>query len=166
MGAPHLSEAQQSELGDVLAEYRDRVTTELGLAKNEIAEILVKDCYPIRSPPYCIAPGMVKLREEIEGLVGKDIIVPSKSPWTSPMVPVRKKGTDRIRLCIDYRHLNEVTINDPFQMPCIEDLLNQVARTTWLSKLDLNKGFYQVPLSTNSQEKMAFCPSWGKFAFK
>ena len=72
--------------------------TELGLAKNEIAEILVKDCYPIRSPPCRIAPGMVKqLREEIEGLVGKDI-VPSKSPWTSPMVPVRKKGTDRICL--------------------------------------------------------------------
>ena len=71
---------------------------------------------------------MVKqLREEIEGLVGKDIIVPSKSPWTSPMVPVRKKGTDRIRLCIDYRRLNEDTINDPFQMPCIEDLLNEVA---------------------------------------
>ena len=43
MGAPHLSEAQQSELGDVLAEYLDRVTTELGLAKNEIAGILVKD---------------------------------------------------------------------------------------------------------------------------
>ena len=52
--------------------------TELGLAKNEIAEILVKDCYPIRTPPYRIAPGMVKqLREQIEGLVGKDIIVPS-----------------------------------------------------------------------------------------
>ena len=48
MGAPHLSEAQQSELGDVLAEYPDRVTTELGLAKNEIAEILVKDRYLIR----------------------------------------------------------------------------------------------------------------------
>ena len=58
MGAPHLSEAQQSELADVLAEYPDIVTTELGLAKNEIAEILVKDGYPIRSPPYRIAPGM------------------------------------------------------------------------------------------------------------
>ena len=106
MGTPHLSEAQQSELGDVLAEYPDRVTTELGLAKKEIAEILVKDCYPIRPQPYRIAPGMVKqLREEIEGLVGKDI-VPSKSPWTSPI----------IRFCIDYRRLNEVKINDPFQI--------------------------------------------------
>ena len=56
--------------------------------------------------------------------------------------------------------------NDPFQMPCIEDLLNQVAGATWLSKLDLNKGFYQVPLSTDSQEKTAFCSPWGKFAFK
>ena len=82
------------------------------------------------------------------------------------MVPVRKKGTDGIRLCIDYRRLNEVTISDPFQMPCIEDLLNQVAGATWLSKLDLNKGFYQVPLSTDSQEKTAFCFPWKKIAFK
>ena len=90
-GSPHLSEAQQSELGDVLAAYPDRVTTELGLAKNKIAEILVKDCYPNRSPPYRIAPGMGKqVREEIEGLVGKNIIIPSKSPCTSSMVPVRK----------------------------------------------------------------------------
>ena len=85
IGSPHLSEAQQSELGDVLAEYLDRVTTELGLAKNEIAEILVKDSYPIMTPPYRVAPGMVKqLREEIEGLVGKDIMVPSilgPLPW-------------------------------------------------------------------------------------
>ena len=110
---------------------------------------------------------MVKqLREEIEGLVRKDIIVPSKSPWTSPMVHIRKKGTDRIRLCIDYRRLSDGTNNDPFQMPCIEDLLNQVAGATWLSKLDLNIGFHQVPLSTDSKEKTAFCSPWGKFAFK
>ena len=57
-------------------------------------------------------------------------------------------------------------INDPFQMPYIEDLLNQVAGATWLSKLDLNKWFYQVLLSTDSQEKTAFCSPWGKFAFK
>ena len=110
------------------------------------------------TPPYLIAPGMVKqLREEIEGLVGKDI-VPSNSLWTSPMVPVRKKGADRIRLCIDYRRLNEVTINDPFQMPCIEDLLNQVAGATWLSKQDLNKGFYQVPLSQTQRKRRPFVP--------
>ena len=66
-------------------------------------------------------------------MVGRDIIVPSKSPWTSPMVPVRKKGTDRIRLCIDYRRLNEVTINDPFQMPCIDDLV--AGQATWISNL-------------------------------
>ena len=82
------------------------------------------------------------------------------------MVPVRKKKTYRMRLCIDYRRLNEVTINDSFQMPCIEYLLNQVAGETWLSKLDLNKGFHQVPISTDSQEKTAFCSPGGKFAFK
>ena len=50
-------------------------------------------------------------------------------------------------------------------MPCIEDLLNQVSDAVWLSKLDLNKGFYQVPLSRGSQDKTAFCTPWGKYAF-
>ena len=50
-------------------------------------------------------------------------------------------------------------------MPCIEDLLNQVSNAVWLSKIDLNKGFYQVPLGRASQEKTAFCTPWGKYAF-
>ena len=68
-----MSEAQQSELDNVLAEYPDRLMTELGLARKEIAEILVKDCYPIKSSPNL---GMVKqLWEEIKALVERDIIV-------------------------------------------------------------------------------------------
>ena len=50
-------------------------------------------------------------------------------------------------------------------MPCIEDLLNQVSNAVWLSKIDLNKGFYQVPLGRASQEKTVFCTPWGKYAF-
>ena len=50
-------------------------------------------------------------------------------------------------------------------MSCIEDLLNQVSNAVWLSKIDLNKGFYQVPLGRASQEKTAFCTPWGKYAF-
>ena len=72
------------------------------------------------------------------------------------MVPLRKRGTSAIRLCIDYRRLNSITRPDPFQMPMIHDLLDNVAGATWLTKVDMNKGFYQVPLVRDSQDMTAF----------
>ena len=93
------------------------------------------------------------------------MLVPSKSPWAFPMVLVRKKETNTIRLCIDYRRLNKVTKADPHQMPMVQELLDKVAGATWMTKLDMNESFYQVPLDKNSQDKTAFCSPWGKFAF-
>ena len=55
----------------------------------------------------------------------------SRNPWSVPMVLLRKKTTGEA-----YRRLNKITISDPYQMPCIEDLLNQVSDVVWLSKLD------------------------------
>ena len=80
------------------------------------------------------------------------------------MVPVQKSNGS-IRLCIDYRALNEVTVPDPYQMPNIEDILSKVSEATWFSKLDMNRGFYQVSLDPVSQPKTAFCSPWGKFHF-
>ena len=80
------------------------------------------------------------------------------------MVPVRKPDGS-IRLCIDYRHLNSVTQPDPYTMPRVQDLLGRISQARWLSKLDPNKGFYQIPLVPESVPKTAFCSPWGKFAF-
>ncbi len=80
------------------------------------------------------------------------------------MVPIRKPDGS-IRLCIDYRCLNSVTQPDPYMMPKVQDLLDRISQARWLSKLDLNKGFYQIPLVPESVPKTAFCSPWGKFAF-
>ena len=105
------------------------------------------------------------LKGEINDIVSKGIIVPSRSPVSAPMLPLRKKSIGRVRLCIDYRRQNKITISDPYQMPYIDNLLNQVSDAVWLSKRDLNKGFYQVPLSSGSQDKTTFCTPWGKYVF-
>ena len=149
MGKAPLSEAKESQLKAILAKYPNLKW--LGLLKHDQCEIYVEEGNPLRSHPNRIAPGMKNdLKKEIDELLVLGILVPSKSPWSSPMVPLRKKATGKIRICIDYRRLNKITINDPFQMPCIEDLLNQVSNAVWLSKIDLNKGFYQVPLGRAS----------------
>ena len=69
------------------------------------------------------------------------------------MVPIRKCSTRAVRLCIDYRKLNKATQADPFQMPLIQELLDNVAGATWLTRLDMNKGLYQVFLDRDSENK-------------
>ena len=97
-------------------------------------------------------------------MVKSGTLVPSQSPWSSAMVPVGKPDGS-IRLCIVYRRLNSVTRPDPYMMPRVQDLLDRISQARWLSKLDLNKGFYQIPLVPESVPKTAFCSPWGKFAF-
>ena len=119
---------------------------------------------PVQIHPYRIAPAWrEELRKEIFKLKEEGIIQYSQSPWSAPMIPVRKSNGS-IQLCIDYRALNEVTVPDPYQMPNIEDLLSRVSEATWFSKLD-NRGFYQIPLEMSSYPKTAFCSPWGKFHF-
>ena len=69
------------------------------------------------------------------------------SPWSSPIVPV-KEPDGSIRLCVDYRRLNAnaATVPDPLYTLLIEDMLDQVGDSTFLSKIELSKSFYKVPI--------------------
>ena len=106
-----------------------------------------------------------KVREEISGMLKAGVIEPSTSPWTSPIVPVRKKdgGT---RVCIDYRKLNTVTEEDRYPMPRIEEMLEKLGKAEFISTLDLSKGYYQVAVKKEDQPKTAFITPSGKFQFK
>ena len=165
MGESVLSEFQKMGLQKLLDGYGDVVTIALGKVSSTHHTINTGDSPPIRSHPYGIAPGWrEELKEEVLRLVRQGILVPSQSPWSAPMVPVRKPS-GAIRLCIDYRRLNQATLPDSYQMQRVEELLDDVAEAAWLSKLDMNQGFYQVPLQADSGPKRAFCSTWGKFCF-
>ena len=62
-----------------------------------------------------------------------------------------------MRLCIDYRKLNAITIPDPYAIPLIDSLIDQLGEATLLTKLDMNKGFYQIPVAEADIPKTAFC---------
>ena len=93
-----------------------------------------------------VAAEIIQLRAEIESLLQAGIIRPSMSPWSFPVVPVRKPDGS-VRLCIDYRKVNAVTTPDPFAIPLIDCLIDQLGEATSLTKLDMNKGFYQIPVA-------------------
>ena len=165
MGGSVLSEFQKMELQKLLDGYGNIVTSALGKVSSTHHTINTGDSPPIRSHPYRIALGWrAELKEGVLRLVRQGKLVPSQSPWSAPMVPVRKPS-GAIRLCIDYRRLNQATVPDPYEMPRVEDLLDDVAEAAWLSKLDMNQGFYQVPPQADSGPKTAFCSPWGKFCF-
>ena len=98
---------------------------------------LVPGSQPISKPPYRMAPAELKeLKEQLEDLIKKSFIRPSISPWGAPVLFVKKKdGT--MRLCIDYRELNKITIKNKYPLPRIDDLFDQLNGATVFSKIDL-----------------------------
>ena len=61
--------------------------------------------------------------------------------------------------------MNAITVADPYQMPLIEEILDRLATAKFISKVDLNKGFHQIPVEVGDKPKTAFCTPWGKFHF-
>ena len=98
-------------------------------------------------------------------MLAAGVIEESTSPWTFPIVPVRKKDGS-VRVCVDYRQLNQVTADDVYQMPRVEDLIEQLGSAAFLTILDLSKGYYQVPLNQEDKAKTAFSSHVGKFQFR
>ena len=130
-------------------------------------EIFTGDAPPskqhLRRVPFGVRKEVARQLQKMQEM---DVIQPSNSPWSSPIVLVRKKdGT--LRFCIDYRHLNSITKTDTYPLPRVDDIIDQLGPTTkYFSTLDLASGYWQIPMDPSSQEKTAFITIGGLFEFK
>ena len=159
------SPQQQSMLDAVLARYDDVFSDTPGRTKLGELRIRTGDHTPVSSHPYRVPPRWLsQVKAQIDQLIEMGIVVPSSSPWSSSIVPVKKKNGG-VRVCVDFRAVNALTSPDPYQMPRIEDILEQLAKASFLSKVDLTKGFHQIPIHCEDREKTAFCTPWGKFSY-
>ena len=104
------------------------------------------------------------VQEEVAAMVRAGIVVPSSSEWSSPIVIVKKKDGG-IRICVDYRALNDVTVKDSFPLPRIADLLQSLHGAQLFSSMDLQKGFHQIEMDLASRSKTAFAVPWGLFEY-
>ena len=119
-------------------------------------EIDMGDVPPWKQPPRCM---LFMVREEVarqlKNMQQDGVIRPSTSPWSSPVVIVRKRDGSH-HFCVDYRGLNAVTKADTFPLPRIDDLLDQLGGARYFSTLDLASGFWQIQMEPASREKAAF----------
>lgn len=107
-------------------------------------------------------------RETVRALVEKmlkaGIVRESKSPFSSPIILVKKKdGSDR--LCVDFRELNSNTVADRYPLPLIQDQLDRLCGAQYFSSLDMVAGFHQIPVEENSIEKLAFITPDGHYEY-
>ncbi len=92
------------------------------------------------------------------------VIRESESPFSSPIVVVRKKNGD-VRLCIDYRKLNLHTIKDAYALPNLEESFSALTGSQWFSVLDLKSGYYQIEMAEADKPKTAFVTPLGFWEF-
>ena len=95
------------------------------------------------------------MQQEVSYLVEHGLAVPSTSAWSSPCVLVPKPDNTS-RFCNDYRKVNSVTKPDSFPLPRMEDCIDRVGSAKYVTKLDLLKGYWQVPLTPRASEISAF----------
>ena len=116
----------------------------------------------MRRMPFTVRQEVAKQLKSMQDL---GVIVPSESPWASPVVLVQKKdGT--FRFCVDYRELNSLTRPDSYPLPRIDDLLDQLGESKYFSTLDLASGYWQIRMDSESQPKTAFTTPQGLFEFR
>jgi len=123
------------------------------------------DHRPISVPPYRTGPAQ---KQEIDKLIQEmlenGIARPSKSPYSSPVLLVRKSDGS-YRFCVDYRKLNAITKRDVYPLPRIDDTLDMLGQARYFSTLDLQSGFWQIPINPADIEKTAFSTARGHYEF-
>ena len=158
------------DLPRVVCEYVDVFPDELpGLPPHRDVDFGIElhpGTSPISMTPHRMAPvEWQELRVQLQELLDKGFIRLSTSPWGAPVLLANKKDKT-LRLCIDYRQLNRVTIKNRYPLPRIDDLFDQLRGARVYSKIDLRTGYHQLRVRDTNIPKTAFRTRYGHFEFR
>jgi hypothetical protein len=150
------------EYGDIFSKD-DSDLGRTGLVRHEIS---TGEAKPIKQPPRRLPIHQrSEAEQQIKDMLERRVIEESNSPWSSPIVLVKKKDGST-RFCVDYRRLNEVTHKDAYPLPKIDESLDGLSGSQWFSTLDLAAGYWQVEVDPNDRPKTAFTTGTGLFQFR
>jgi len=169
----HMNSEERKEILKLCQEFSDifyKPGDKLTFTSHVKHEIKTTDEIPIHTKSYRF-PHIHKneVRKQINEMLDKGIIRPSSSPWSSPIWIVPKKldasNKQKWRLVIDYRKVNEKTIDYRWPIPNINDILDKLGRSQYFTTLDLASGFHQIEMAEDSIQKTAFTVEDGHFEF-
>ena len=131
-----------------------------------VHEVNVGKAEPVKQHPYRVSPEKAEaMKKEVEYLLANDLAEVSESDWSSPCLLV-KKSDGTYRFCTDYRRVNALTVSDSHPIPRIDDCIDRVGSAQFVSKIDLLKGYYQIPLSEEAKRISAFVTPEGLYQYK
>ncbi|KAJ0867732.1 putative nucleotidyltransferase, Ribonuclease H [Helianthus annuus] len=165
------TEKEPLKIGNVpvVRDYEDVFPEELpGIPPEGEVEFgmeLIPGAKPVARAPYRFAPSeLQELMSQIQELLDKGFIRSSVSPWGAPVLFVKKKDVS-MRMCIDYRELNKLTVKNRYPLPRINDLFDQLQGASWFSKIDLRSGYHQLKVKEEDVPKTAFRTRYGHYEF-
>jgi hypothetical protein len=127
---------------------------------------LIQGAQPVNIRPYRFSPAMKdEIEAQVREMLSKGIIQHSQSAFFSPMLLIKKKGKTW-HFCVDYRHLNAMTVKFKYPVPIIDELLNELSGASWFFSLDLRAGFHQIHIQHGDEHKTAFQTHLCHFKFK
>ena len=163
-----LTLVQKGQATELLTRYADVFVEEnkpLGRTSLLFHHIDTGNAPPFKVRGRRVPPHQRELVDEaLDQMLANDVIRPSESPWSSPLLLVKKRdGT--MRVCVDFRKLNEVTVRDAYPIPRIDETLDSLSGNAYFTCLDLKQGYWQLPLDEASKPKTAFSSHRGLFEF-
>lgn len=162
----HLSPSQVAELSALLRSFPGLFGDTPSRTDWVEHDIDVGNASPVRQRYYRVSPEKRDLMEaEIRYMQENDIAVSSCSNWASPCLLVGKPDGS-VRFCTDFRKVNAVTKPDCFPLPRVDDCVDQVGSARYVTKLDLLRGYWQVPLTRRAQEISSFITPSGLYSYK
>jgi hypothetical protein len=127
---------------------------------------LVPEARPVYIRSYRYTPLLkTEIENQVQEMLNAGLIQHSSSPFSSHVLLIKKKDSS-YRFCIDYRHLNAITIKGQYPVPIIEEFLDELKGASWFSSMDLCAGFHQIPMHPNDCFKTAFQTHHGHYKFR
>ena len=161
----HLGEGERTDIVALIQTFPTVFTQSPGRTNMVEHEIKMLENKPIKQSPYRMSPKKQEwIEQEITKMLEHDIIEPSSSEWSSPVVLVPK--ANGYRLCVDFRKVNAISQGDGFPIPRVDDCIDRVGNAKFISKFDLQKGYWQMPLAENSKHVTAFSTANNHYQFK